>query len=340
MGFGFCTGASKESNIDDCIPPSADGAGGGGGGGGLGFGFCTGASKESNIDDCMLPVSEGVGFGFGFGLCGAVSKESKIDVCIGCAWTAAASSCPVAFFFFSKASGFSAFSSTAYNSVFIEANSFPRRDRARETSNADAYRTLLLVLSLFSKSGADEKSMILFAFARTRSLAESYFFFSFAIISNTGGTTTSSSPAGKRAMHRAAWFCRPSQTCCTASRNGSSSTIKRPLIVKRFRVLSPILGVQSPNLVSSPPMLVVAPPPPPRPTPAPANPPPPPIALRFKPLAVGADCDCSTNREIIKARDKSFICVTIISSALLTIGGSASKKKAAATPYLRFLRRL
>ena len=141
-------------------------------------------------------------------------------------------------------------------------------------------------------------------------------------------------------MHRAAWFCRPSQTCCTASRNGSSSTIKSPLTVKRFRVLSPILGVQSLKLVSSPPMLVVAPPPTLSPPPVSANPPPPPITLRFTPLTVGADCDCSTNREIIKARDKSFICVTIISSALLIIGGSASKKKAAATPYLRFLKRL
>ena len=165
--MGFCTGASKESNIDDCIPPSADGADGGGGGG---SGFCTGASKESNIDDCMIPVSEGIGLGFD--LCSAASKESKIEVCVGCAWTAPASTSPVTFSLFSKASDFSTFSSTAYSRVFIEANSFPRRDRARETSNADAYRTLLLVLSLFSKSGADEKSMILFAFARTRSLAE------------------------------------------------------------------------------------------------------------------------------------------------------------------------
>ena len=170
----------------------------------MGLGFCTGASKESKIDDCMLSVSDGVGLGLG--LCTGASKESKIEVCFGCAWIAAAFSCPVIFSFFSEASDISTFSSTACNSVFIEAKSFPRRARARETSNADAYRTLLLVFSLLSKSGADEKSMILFAFDRTRSLAESYFFFSIAFRSNTGGTTTSSSPAGKRAMHRAAWF--------------------------------------------------------------------------------------------------------------------------------------
>mmetsp|Transcript_13340 Transcript_13340/g.38061 ORF Transcript_13340/g.38061 Transcript_13340/m.38061 type:complete len:402 (+) Transcript_13340:3015-4220(+) len=196
--LGFCGAESNESKIDDCIPPPAAEVGGGGG---LGLGFCGAASKESKIDDCAPPASEGVGLGLD--ICGAASKESKMEDWPGCSLTGAATSC-FATSFCSKVVELSVFSSTAYKRVFIEANSFPRRASARETSNADAYRTLLLVLSRLSKSGADEKSIILLDFARTRSLAEAYFFFSFAAESNAGGTTTSMSPAGTRAMHKAA----------------------------------------------------------------------------------------------------------------------------------------
>ena len=70
----------------------------------------------------------------------------------------------------------------------------------------------------------------------------------------------------------------------------------------------------------------------------PANPPPPPIEER---LATGGDVDeLSISREIIKARARSSIWFTMTSSALFSMGGSVSKKKPAATPYLRFLNKL